>query len=202
MQNVNLYQVERQARSGGPDTLLLWLGPLGVLALMLAHGLWLGWQLHDGARAAGLAEQQAQADEAQLAAARAGYREPRLDERLPVQLAEQEADNRQLQRLADYLQRLDGERSIGFAAPLAALAERHPPSGLWLTRIRLVEGGRHLALEGLSQRQETLPLYLQSLGLSPAFRGREFARFQVQREPSDLLRFALSSRAEGGDADE
>lgn len=193
MQNINLYQPERR-RSGGPRPRHMLAGLIVVLLAMLIHGLWASWQLYRGTLTGVEAERQAQVLETQLAARQASFREPQLDPRLPEQLAALEAGNRQMQRLATYLQQLDTERSEGFVPLLAGLAERHLPSGLWLTHIRLRDGGTVLGLEGLSQRQELLPQYLNSLGLDAAFRGREFARFDVRREDNGLLRFQLASQ--------
>jgi hypothetical protein len=195
MQNVNLYQRERR-RHGGPTPGQMLLGLAAVTTLLLLQGGWQGWRLYAAGQAARLAEQQAQAVEARLSIERAAYREPKLDSSLPARLADAERGNRQLLRLVEYMQSLDTQRSQGFAASLAALADRHPPGSLWLTQIRLSEGGSNLVLQGFSQSQEWLPLYLQSLGQSQDFRGREFARFDLQREPGGLLRFALSSRAD------
>jgi hypothetical protein len=97
-------------------------------------------------------------------------------------------------RLIAYLQLLSSQRTSGFVAPLLALAENHPASGLWLSGISLREGGVHMRLQGLSQDQELLPAYLQRLGQSPVFSGREFARFDVQRGDDQLLHFDLSSQ--------
>ena len=170
MQNVNLYQRERR-QQGGPRPRQLLLGAC-VLALALAsHAAWQGWNLKQRASDRQLAEAQAVSAEAQLAAFKANYREPTLDTRLPAQ---REAENRQLQRLATHLRALDGQLRSGFAPVLTALADRHPPRGLWLTRIRLQAGGSDMLLRGLSQDQELLPLYLESLGRSKTLQGREF----------------------------
>lgn len=201
MQNVNLYQRERR-RKGGPRPRQMLLGACALALLTLLHGAVQGWQLHRAGEARQQAEARATAAEARLAAFKVDYREPKLDAQLPVQLAEREAQNRQLQRLADHLQKLDSQLRGGFAPLLTALADRHPPSGLWLTRIRLQAGGSDLLLRGLSQDQELLPLYLESLGRSEALRGREFARFDLQRDDAGLLRFRLSSRADKEAADE
>ena len=200
MQNINLYQRERR-RSNGPRPRQMQ-AALALVALLLAlHGAWQGWRLQAARDAASLAEQRASQAEAELGIVKADFREPTLDARLPVQLAEQDAENHQLQRLADHLRDLDAQRRGGFAPLLQALADRHPPRGLWLTRIRLQAGGADVGLQGLSQDQELLPLYLQSLGQSSAFSGRDFARFDLQRNEQDLLQFQLSSRlgAEGDD---
>ena len=194
MQNINLYQRERR-RGGGPRQRHLILG-LGLVALLLlSHGGWQGWRLHVAGQAALAAEGRAAQAEAVLAPIKANFHEPTADPRLPVRLAERESENRELQRLAEYLRDLDSERRGGFSSLLQALADRHPPSGLWLTRISLQAGGSELVLQGRSQNQELLPLYLQSLGQSPVFSGREFARFDLQRDPDDLLRFQLASKA-------
>ncbi len=65
---------------------------------------------------------------------------------------------------------------------------------MWLSEIALREGGSNLSLQGFSQDQQLLPLYLQSLGVSPVFRGRAFAQFELQRNADGLLGFRLSSR--------
>ncbi|HCJ29758.1 MAG TPA: MSHA biogenesis protein MshI [Pseudomonas sp.] len=194
MQNINLYQRERR-RGGGPRPRQMRLGVALVAAMLAIHGAWLGWQLHSAGEVAVLGEQQATQAEAKLEVVKADFHEPTLDPRLPRQLAEREAENRELQRLADHLKTLDAQRSSGFAALLQGLADRHPPQGLWLTQIRLQAGGDDLALQGLTQDQELLPLYLQSLGQSSAFSGRDFAHFDLQRDDQDLLRFRLSSQA-------
>ena len=172
-----------------------WLAYGVGLALLISHGGWQGWQLRSASQAAAIAERQADEAVAKLDVVKTGFQEPVLDPALPRQLAEREAENRELQRLADYLKTLDAQRSSGFVALLQGLADRHPPRGLWLTSIRLQAGGDELALQGLTQDQELLPLYLRSLGQSSAFSGREFAHFDLQRDEQDLLRFRLASQA-------
>lgn len=194
MQNLNLYQVEK-TRRGGPQRMHLLAG-LGLLLLAcLLHAGWQGWRLQAGGERLAQAESRAQAQESLLAEAKASFVEPRLDPELPVRLASKEAENRELQRLLGYLDLLARQQRLGFVAPLAALAEQHPPSGLWLNAIALREGGREMRLQGLSQNPELLPQYLQRLGQSAVFKGREFARFDVQRGADELLHFDLSSRA-------
>lgn len=193
MQNLNLYQVERR-RAGGPLQMQLLAGLCLLLVLCLLHAAWQGWQLHRVGQQLAQAELAAQEQETRLAAMKAGFVEPRLDESLPAELAAREADNRQLQRLLAYLQALGSQQGGGFIAPLTALAEHHPQGGLWLNGIHLGEGGTQLRLQGRSQGQELLPRYLDALGRSPVFKGREFARLDVQRGEDKLLDFDLSSR--------
>lgn len=194
MQNINLYQRERR-RGGGPRPRQMRLGIALLVVLLISHGGWQGWQLRSASQAAAIAERQAAEAVVKLDVVKTGFQEPVLDPELPRQLAEREAENRELQRLADYLKTLDAQRSSGFVSLLQGLADRHPPHGLWLTSIRLQAGGDELALQGLTQDQELLPLYLRSLGQSSAFSGRDFAHFDLQRDEQDLLRFRLASQA-------
>lgn len=201
MQNVNLYQFQRERRAG-PQPRLLLAGFAALLLLLLVHGLWHAWRGNQAGMAAAAAELRAAQAEAELTQRQASFVEPVLDPGLLPQLAERERFNLQLQQLVDYL---DGEarsRQDGFLPILSALGDRHPPQGLWLTRIRLREGISELRLDGLAEDQELLPAYLDSLGRSDAFRQRQFARFDVRREDSGLLRFELSSSPKGAPGDE
>lgn len=193
MQNLNLYQIERQRRDG-PQKAQLLLGLAVLVLLCLTHAAWQGWQLYRAGQGLARAEAGAQEQETRLAAAKASFVEPQLDQRLPAELAAREADNRQLQRLIAYLQVLSEQQNAGFVAPLQALAEHHPQGGLWLNGIHLAEGGSQLRLQGRSQDQQLLPQYLDALGRSPVFKGRQFARLDVQRDDERLLQFDLSSR--------
>ncbi|MHA6492099.1 PilN domain-containing protein [Pseudomonas borbori] len=193
MQNLNLYQLER-TRSSGPQRSHMLLGLVALLLVCALHAGWQAWQLRQGAALLAQTEANAQQQEALLQAAKASFVEPQLDTDLPAELSAREAENQQLQRMMGYLQLLASQRNVGFVAPLQALADHHPPSGLWLTAITLGAGGTEMRLQGRSQNQELLPQYLQLLSGSPVFQGREFARFDVERGDDQLLRFDLSSR--------
>lgn len=202
MQNINLYQSQPKLHNGPrPKQMLLGWGLL--FALIVAHATWQAWQLQQATTLAGAAQSRAQALQDEFSAATASFQEPQLDPLLPGQLAQQEQSNLQLQRLVAHLQLLAQQQRSGFVAPLTALSERHPPTGLWLSDITLRDGGSNLRLQGFTQDQQLLPLYLQSLGVSPVFRGRAFAHFELQRNAAGLLGFRLSSRLDDeGKADE
>ena len=199
MQNVNLYSAEKPASKGPSPRQMIGMA-IAFMALCGLQAAYSGYQLWQGAEKLRLTEQAAALAEQQLADQQASFVEPKLDPQLPLDLAKQQAANQQLQRLVDYLGLLARQQSGGFSAPLQALSERHPPSGLWLNRIDLRKGGEEVRLEGLVEDQELLPLYLHSLGQSEVFRGREFARFDLQRNAEGLLTFNLSSTAEQGEA--
>ncbi|MES2821878.1 MAG: PilN domain-containing protein [Pseudomonadota bacterium] len=194
MQNLNLYQIERKRR-GGPERYQLLAG-VALLALVCGlHGAWYSWQLRQGGERLAVAEVKAQTQQDLLSVAQASFVEPLLDPQLPLQLSASEAENQQLQRMMSYLRLLASQRAVGFVGPLQALAQHHPQTGLWLHAINLDAGGTELRLQGRSQNQELLPEYLQRLGQSAVFKGREFARFELTRGEDQLLHFDLSSRS-------
>lgn len=202
MQNINLYQ-QQPKHSHGPRPKQMLLGWGLLFALIIVHAAWQAWQLQQATTLASATQNRAQMLQAEFSTASASFQEPQLDPQLPGQLAQQEHSNRQLQRLVAHLQLLTQQQSAGFVAPLTALSERHPPTGLWLTDIALRDGGSNLSLQGVTQDQQLLPLYLQSLGVSPVFRGRAFAHLELQRNAAGLLGFRLSSRLDDeGKADE
>lgn len=194
MQNLNLYRPRQSQHDGRPSVRLLLVAGVALLGLMLLDGGWQFWRLHQTQQGVARALQAAEQAEAELAVRQSEFREPQPDPRLPRQLLELEAGNRQLQQLAGHLQALLAEHSAGFGAPLDALAERHL-AGVWLSAIRMEKGGHELLLEGASQSPELLPDYLASLGRSPVFAGRQFARFDLDRDAAGILHFRLSSQA-------
>lgn len=201
MQNINLFQVEAKRRAG-PSPRQMTLGWILLFSLLLVHGAWQGWQLRQHSALASAAQLRAEQLQAELDRATANFQAPQLDTTLPQQLARQESANQQLQGLLSHLHLLGAQQRSGFATPLRALSERHPPSGLWLARIRLAAGGSQLSLQGFTQDQQLLPLYLHSLGVSPAFQGRTFADFELQRGDAGVLSFRLASRVNEEDKHE
>lgn len=198
--NLNLYQPLPSRGEGRPQRRMLLLAVLVLQLAILFDSGWQIWHLYRLEAALAQAQQAATQAEAELAVARQNFREPQADPRLPQRLAALERGNRELQRLAEYMQLLLAERSTGFSGALDALAERHL-GGVWLSVIRLEQGGRDLLLEGASQQPALLPEYLNSLGRSPAFAGRQFARFDLDRDEGGVLRFRLSSQAASAEED-
>ena len=82
----------------------------------------------------------------------------------------------------------------GFSEYLAALGRRHP-DGLWLDRIRIEDGGRHLTLRGLTLNADLVPEFVRALQHEPAVAGTAFATFTLAGEDSARkpMRFVLST---------
>lgn len=82
------------------------------------------------------------------------------------------------ERLAKTLVELDQRRGVGFAGTFDTLG-RNRVEGVWLTRIRLIDGD--LTLEGRAVRADLLPEYLDRLAGEAGLDGVRFERFELVR---------------------
>jgi hypothetical protein len=128
------------------------------------------------------------------------------DQRLLDQLAELE---RELADKTQVLNLLSGEtlgNTQGFAGQLAALGRRHP-SGLWLQRILVADGGRRLELRGQALEAQLLPNFLDALQNESVLSGMAFETVALSTDPtgmSDIVDFVLATGcedAQGGSPD-
>ncbi len=79
-----------------------------------------------------------------------------------------------------------GQETQGYAPQMRELAQAHRP-GLWLTRIQLSHSAlgdarqrdAAVQLEGLTQRPDLVPAFLQRLAAAPGFAGQRFAGFEL-----------------------
>jgi len=82
--------------------------------------------------------------------------------------------------------------SEGFSTHVSGLA-RQRIEGLWLTQVRISQGGETLGLKGQSLKAELLPRYLQRLSTEAVFAGKTFETLSMTRnsEQSGRLDFEL-----------
>ena len=86
----------------------------------------------------------------------------------------------------------------GFIEHISGLA-RQRIDGLWLTHIRISEGGANIALYGTSVKSSLLPKYLQRLSAEKAFAGTEFQSLLMarQKKKKQWLNFSLQNKKAG-----
>lgn len=102
------------------------------------------------------------------------------------------------QRLLSQVENLMSEDTAGFSAPLSALA-RQVPSGVWLTRIRLNAQNGDVGLNGRAQAGRLVPSYLEALGEEPAFQGKTFGAFRLERsEEGRWIEFRVATDESAG----
>jgi len=82
---------------------------------------------------------------------------------------------------------------LGFSHYMNGLSEQLV-RGLWLTSFEISDGGQHVSINGLVDKPEKVPEFLQKLGQSAAFDGKEFDVFKLgqDEDTSGVLRFNLS----------
>ncbi len=82
--------------------------------------------------------------------------------------------------------------SEGFSAQVSGLA-RQRIDGLWLTQVRISQGGETLGMKGQALKAELLPRYLQRLSTEMVFAGKTFETLSITRnqDQPDRLDFEL-----------
>ncbi|MBD3639903.1 MAG: PilN domain-containing protein [Marinobacter sp.] len=180
IQQVNLYTSElrpRQQRLSATRAL----GVVVALILVIAgYGAWLNQEQHQLAQQVReLEAQNARLDEAVASLSDAVERrqpDPELEaalQRISESLARR-------QRLLERVEGLAVSPGKGFSPQMAALA-RQIPENVWLTGIVLEAEPQRIQIEGRTRAMAQVPLYLEQLGEAPAFTGRTFGVFRLDR---------------------
>jgi len=83
----------------------------------------------------------------------------------------------------------------GFVDHVSGLA-RQRIEGLWLTHLRIADGGTNVALHGSTSQPALLPKYLQRLSAEKAFVGTEFESLLMARQEKkkQWLNFSLQNK--------
>lgn len=83
----------------------------------------------------------------------------------------------------------------GFVEHVSGLA-RQRIEGLWLTHLRIADGGTDVALHGSTLKPSLLPKYLQRLSAEKAFAGTEFQSLLMARQEkkNQWMNFSLQNK--------
>ncbi len=162
-----------------------------VLAGLTAHGWWRATQLEREVETVSADHDELAARVDRLTAEVRDKRDEQVDpERADRLRAELEAKR----NLLDYLQDGPLAERTGFSDHVEGLARR-VVDDLWLSSIRLSEGGRKLRLHGHALAPERVPELITALGEEPAYAGHTFQRLRIER-PEDQpgqVNFELAS---------
>ena len=116
---------------------------------------------------------------------------------------ETELDNLKNERKAkQFLIKTLSGRSIGndegFSSFFEAMA-RQRPTGMWLQRFEIEQGGQVIGIHGSSLQPELVPEFLQRLSEESSFDGSSFRIFRMQRDKENTaaVNFTLRSVVEG-----
>jgi len=99
------------------------------------------------------------------------------------------------QKVLSILSRDEFGNTKGFIEHISGLA-RQRVEGLWLTKIRIADGGTDIALHGTTTKSALLPKYLQRLSAEKIFSGTEFQSLFMERQEKkkQWLSFSLQNK--------
>jgi len=99
------------------------------------------------------------------------------------------------QKVLGILSRDEFGNTKGFVEHISGLA-RQRIEGLWLTQIRIADGGTNVALHGSMSKPALLPKYLQRLSAEKVFTGTEFQSLLMARQEKNnqWLNFSLQNK--------
>lgn len=176
-QQINLFHpiFRRQEKKFSAKTMLQAAGAItaGVVVLLAINA----WQLQS------LSARLAQAEE-DFARANAQVQQlgqlPKraVDPVLQAEHARLENDYRASQLVSVALRQRQGRQ--GYSEYFMALGRQHVP-GLWLTTVAIADNGNDLVLQGRTPSPDSVPRYLQRLASEPAFAGKQFDAFEINR---------------------
>ncbi len=109
-------------------------------------------------------------------------------------------ERRQKSRVVSRLQDQTISNVIGFSPYFEALA-RQRLAELWLTKIRIHDGGEQMFLDGSVLTADLVPRYLQRLATETVYVGRVFQTFTLTRPENEAwhLDFSIGTKIEEGE---
>ena len=199
LQQVNLYQDElRKQKLNFSAAQLSQLSLVLVLVFSLVSG-YKFWQLQQHQQT--LIQQQAQQKQA-MAELQQLQQELSLRQKdltLGKHLAEKTKELANKQKVLSILSQDEFGNTNGFIEHITGLA-RQRLEGLWLTRLRIEDGGTNVSMFGTTLTPSLLPKYLQRLSAEKAFAGTQFKNMLIARQEkkSQWLDFSLQNKKTDG----
>lgn len=133
--------------------------------------------------------------------AKSDYPISSVNANLVMQIESLDAEKNANEQILTYLQThsLSIEQQ-SFSVYLLALTWVKEP-GLWLTSVKISDGGRSLKLSGRTQSADLLPKYLQKIAAIDVFSEMNFKVFDMKRDKQGL-KFVVSSNREEMDVED
>lgn len=193
IQQVNLYQPNDATDS----TVLTNPYMLTVLAVSLLLALMSGWginNLHSNRNERKQMLAQIQQTQTRLQELRAQNPNQQIDSLLNQELQQTQSYYQNLSQILELLADTQSDRIKGYSGYFSALAEQ-ADNNVWITGIRINSETGNITLKGSTFKADQIPLLLQRLQKTSAFKGRHFARLSIQQEPQtpEQVDFSVSS---------
>ncbi|MCW9050597.1 MAG: hypothetical protein OQK50_09740 [Deltaproteobacteria bacterium] len=196
-QQINLYQdilIDKpkplQSRQSG----LLLLVTVLCLVLISVYSYWQNYNLNTEVKRL---QAQQLVESTRIAALEKQYPERQKNVLLEEKIQRLEQEIQGQNRALSYFSGQDEDGNGKILASLEGLAQ-YPLKGIWLSRIRLLDGGTEVQLSGSAVKADTIPDYLDLIGENHIFGGKVFARLKLNRlkEQAGQVDFMLESSQE------
>ena len=195
LQQVNLYQDELKTKKLKYSALILMqLGVFLIVVLSVAAGFkYFQLQQHQSTLVEKQQKQKAAMAELQKIQAELALR--KKDTTLAARILQKTNELANKQKVLNILSRDEFGNTKGFIEHVSGLA-RQRLDGLWLTKIRIADGGTDVTLNGTTSKPSLLPKYLQRLSAEKVFSGTEFQSLLMARQEKkkQWLNFSLQNK--------
>jgi hypothetical protein len=195
MQQVNLYQDELKKQKLNYSAAVLVQLCLVLIIVFSAFAGFRYFQLQQHQQTLAEQQQKQKLVMAELQKIQAELSLRKKDAALAKRITDKTKELANKQKVLGILSRDEFGNTEGFIEHISGLA-RQRIDGLWLTQIRIAEGGTNISLKGSTSRSSLLPKYLQRLSAEKAFNGTEFESLVMARQEKkkQWLNFSLHNK--------
>lgn len=199
IQQVNLYQEElRKQKLNYSAAMVMQLGIILIVVFSAVSGFsYFQLQQHQASLVDNQQKQKVAMAELQKVQAELSLR--KKDATLIKRITKRTKELSNKQKVLGILNRDEFGNTKGFIEHVSGLA-RQRIDGLWLTQIRIADGGTDVTLHGTTTKSALLPKYLQRLSAEKAFVGTEFKNLLMARQEKKKhwLNFSLQNKKTDG----
>jgi Tfp pilus assembly protein PilN len=193
IQQINLYQED----SAGANPLFVnpyGLAVIAFLLLLLSISLLNANQIKAKQAEQVDLQNQIQQAKAHLQQLQAQFPSKRESSQLDQELTQTQNNYQNLSQILELLADNQSDRSQGYSRYMTALAEQ-ADGNAWVTNISINTETNFISLNGSAYKPETIPLLLEHLQNTQAFKGRRFAKLLIQQssDNNELFNFSVSS---------
>ncbi|OAI11038.1 hypothetical protein A1359_15180 [Methylomonas lenta] len=193
IQQINLYHDNIDTRSQSNLNHYLLVLIASVMLLLISSGLsW--YQIATQQSNRQLLQNQLQQATTELLTLQSQLPNPQNDALLDQEIQQAQTRYQNLSRIMELLTDTQQDQTRGFSHYLSALAEQ-ADSSAWLSRIKINTISNDISLYGSSFQPQPIPLLLQRLQTTSAFKSRSFARLNMQQSDNapEQIDFSVSS---------
>jgi len=194
LQQVNLYQEElKKQKLKYSAVMMLQLISVLIVIMSVVSGIKY-WQLNQQQKSRVTFQQKQKIAMAELQKTQQELSVRQKDIKLVRRLAEKTKELTNKQKVLGILNQDKFGNTKGFVPHISGLA-RQKIDGLWLTRLKIAEGGVNVELHGTTSKPSLLPKYLQRLSAEKIFSGTEFTDMLIARQEkkTSWLDFSLKN---------